>query len=1489
MKKALMSVLTVLLVLAMTLSVVVACTENEPETYTVTFKNGDDTVKTVQVNEGESLTAEQLPSDPTAPQGQKFDGWYVGETKVEAGYKPTGDVTATAKFVTVEDITGSGTKDDPYVIHTAQGLVTFAYNVNRPDVPETANWYQAYFELGADIDMTGVTDYVPAGSRTATLNGKADVYGFQGQFDGKGHTISNLTITQRVGREAYVGLFGFVANLAYIRNFNLENMTITLISGADTENIRAYVGAVAGYLQLSQADRISADVTVNMQWYASNTVLIGGIAGIIHSDRLGDGGAIIYAENLSANLNVNVQEFEEGDVSVLGEKAYIGGIFGEAYAATGSALALINVAATGTFNGGKYQGGVVAAAFGDNISFINCYADTTLKPTASESIVGGIVGVAQYDNTLMDCYAKTKAEAASDCTAGGIVGLGMEDLFEFEQVAQGTAVVNCHYTLVATGVTADKTYGTEMTGEFSKQFALDTLKWAEQSWSFENGKVVPTFVRACDINNSVYTVTFADGSSTTSKDYGKENYYETIRRLDPADNADNNVFWDWQFAGGVDYRFYLPVVKNITLTARRYDLSDFAGTYEGVNSYNSNQVGIIVLNANGTAQYVTSSSGTSVDGVWRCDGKHIIIETLDGDYLVGTIAPNGSGKNVIEYKKYENQSEVTYTFTEVEEMALLGEYFSADGDIITFSGTENITLILDGVDEPIRATYTQLGNTLTVTGKEVEDRYSSATIQITASGFTTNFVGKSGYADNKKDYTKLGAQDYSDQAFIGENNTLYMYADYQENRTITFAADGTLTSSFGSGTGRYYLFGTKVKIIIDSLVSTFTYDQTKGIMYGYINRGQTARCSTIIAPATDGALRGYIVDGERNNTLFVNEKGSYYVKNGVLQDVTVSGTFEDGTVVTIDGTSYIAQSGKYSNYYDVYTLTKVGAEYGDYTLEGKTLKIDGVGGVSGDFEGSYVLNGNNVVCYNFVTGEILAFDYVAAQAAQNVATSAANDGYRGIWFNDKADGSRYYVLVIDGLGQQNLFYLYDSETNEYHASYGNDWKSYTINSDGTVYTIYNDSQKPTYTFYYNKQLVVGYDAKSYTFGDGVVFYAPDYEGEKTAPTFDENLVGKYIGDGVELEIKSDLSGTLNGTEFKGRIDGNNILVFTVSDVEYTFNGDELTLSHDDVVVQLTAGKTEALDIVGTWKGTLSGSNGNFNGQPIELTFDGAGNVSLIAHNLSFTGKYTFADNKVSTSGWSDYNYEWEVSITITVKDGKLEVSLTLTQNSEWSYDFTATLTKEQSEEPVGSPVVGTWTGTLAGTGGLKEESVQIVFDETTVTVQLSDAYTFQATYTYNDKDGIVATGWDINNDYAVNAITLTLDNGQLKLSITIEDQTEWYTFTYTATLTKKSELNIVGTWSGVVTQTSPSFGDLTGNTITVEFTADGKITITLKEGMVYSGTYTYKDGVITADVSGVYDVTKIELVINGSEMDFKFELNDSDSMNDFRYSATLTK
>jgi len=98
-------------------------------------------------------------------------------------------------------MTGSGTQADPYIIETIQDL----QDMNQD--------YFAYYELGNDINASVTANWNDNGDGTFAgfdpIGKESPVeHRFQGSFDGKGHTISNLYINRPDNDN--VGLFGYI-------------------------------------------------------------------------------------------------------------------------------------------------------------------------------------------------------------------------------------------------------------------------------------------------------------------------------------------------------------------------------------------------------------------------------------------------------------------------------------------------------------------------------------------------------------------------------------------------------------------------------------------------------------------------------------------------------------------------------------------------------------------------------------------------------------------------------------------------------------------------------------------------------------------------------------------------------------------------------------------------------------------------------------------------------------------------------------------------------------------------------------------------------------------------------------------------------------------------------------------------------------------------------------------------------------------------------
>ena len=151
--------------------------------------------------------------------GGEFTGTVSNNGTITGGTF-SGGITGTPALAT-----GSGTETDPYQINTAEGLKWFRDKVNS--ATKTADT-QICAELTKDIDLSGEA-WTPIGIGGAFYAGTPP---YSGTFDGKGHTIKNLSIDSSAH---YVGLFG------YVYGGTIRNLTVSgSVKGSE------HTGGIAG-------------------------------------------------------------------------------------------------------------------------------------------------------------------------------------------------------------------------------------------------------------------------------------------------------------------------------------------------------------------------------------------------------------------------------------------------------------------------------------------------------------------------------------------------------------------------------------------------------------------------------------------------------------------------------------------------------------------------------------------------------------------------------------------------------------------------------------------------------------------------------------------------------------------------------------------------------------------------------------------------------------------------------------------------------------------------------------------------------------------------------------------------------------------------------------------------------------------------------------------------------------------------------------------
>ena len=260
--------------------------------------------------------------------GGTFNGTVTNNGTINDGVF-TGIVSGNGKITggTIKTlITGSGTETDPYQISTADGLKWFRDKVNNA---KTSDETKICVVLTEDIDLNGEA-WTPIG-----IGG--DVYwgisSYSGTFDGKGHTIKNLTIDNSSAQ--YVGLFG------YVYGGTIRNLTVSgSVKGS------GHTGGIAGLANGGTFENCANLCVVQSDSTAGGTT--GGIIGFAY-----------YGDTLIVRDCYNVG-------SITGRHA--GGIIGQCNNGLETIRNCYNVGkVTGTANAGA----IIGNYFSKKIS--NCY------------------------------------------------------------------------------------------------------------------------------------------------------------------------------------------------------------------------------------------------------------------------------------------------------------------------------------------------------------------------------------------------------------------------------------------------------------------------------------------------------------------------------------------------------------------------------------------------------------------------------------------------------------------------------------------------------------------------------------------------------------------------------------------------------------------------------------------------------------------------------------------------------------------------------------------------------------------------------------------------------------------------------------------------------------------------------------------------------------------------------------------------------------
>ena len=287
---------------------------------------------------------------------------------------------------------GTGTEADPYLVSTAADFKAMAENCNK-DHKGTGE----YFKMTNDIDFGGTAEspvQLPAIGKDGNAQITKIAYGFDGTFDGDGHTISGIYHTENDNNAEgkYNALFGCIDKNGVVKNIVFsENNHITSYN---------YVGSIAS-LNMGTIQNCTnyADIT-------ATNFAAGGICGFMVNGN----GTVKDCHNYG---NVTAMTYASGICggSQSGKSITTYNYLIESCTNSGNLSTTNGVGSAGI--AGSYSGAVKSCTNSGN-------ADDTKGTAKSKQYTAGIVSCASFAVDIEGCTNSGSINGVKN--VGGILG-----------------------------------------------------------------------------------------------------------------------------------------------------------------------------------------------------------------------------------------------------------------------------------------------------------------------------------------------------------------------------------------------------------------------------------------------------------------------------------------------------------------------------------------------------------------------------------------------------------------------------------------------------------------------------------------------------------------------------------------------------------------------------------------------------------------------------------------------------------------------------------------------------------------------------------------------------------------------------------------------------------------------------------------------------------------------------------------------------------
>lgn len=1053
--------------------------------HTVKFVDGDETIKTATVKDGEKLKDADVPADLTAT-GKAFEGWFDGTTAFDKDATITADKTFAAKWVGLFNVTFKNGEETIKVAQVKDGAVIAAADI--PEDPTDDNYAFIGWFVGetAYDSSAAVTSDIVVGAKFGNINKTLIGTWKGGTLDRSSYTyihyvlvIGADSIKADLGDGTLVDASNIVWNEDYqTYDFNLAGDTLYSFG----EYYGAYSFASADYsvytnLSKLETGVVSADETALVGTFEtkggvtieinSTFVTINGVDATEFEYSERDARYTFYIDDASASIEYDSTEGQwfyvvggEKDQLVIASMAPAAipdayfGVWSNATIGEYS-VTTITITADGVFDGG-YKIGKVASADATSMTVKSPYGDYIF--TLGDGTLTMNNG---YSDIVLDKNVKVVFIAGEGHQAAifYVAKVGADGKIDMGSFALEDPTMAAGYT-------------------FQGWFGQDdsTVEFDEDATFTQNTIFVSK------IEKTGYVLTFKKSSSDSEpvvvvvdKATGK-----LAANQIPADLTyeDGSVFTGWYTSAGVKATADLAITADTTFIAKSVKESDYAGAW------------------------VSTEAGKEMT-LLVADGKLTFGEIKNVAYTFNEDGSISYGKNLDNSAKYSVVLTVDGIKATYRHLDSNNEYY--EEDVYTMTALKAISGVAGSYKSDNAHRYVITENGLVTTAESTGNVFMGYVTGSSKSNFTIVYKTSS----SSKVTTVKGARiDAKGNLVLGKitADAEILIKDLKGFKSYYMSDEGTLYVYTNSDDTITYVFKTysgkcayvKAEDINGKVAEGEIFTITYGLYNGTNKKTNTTQTYKIVNGklTTAGAEKGeYTAEGKDSITFdgfgsaTIGEKAYSYIIN--KNNVVVLKSDSETIGVTLDSEAKT---------YAVATSDGFVHSYIDANSSKTSLVFDGFGGVLYTYASSY---GSPTLSYGTYTLGTGTVTIKGANYSYNKTYSIEESGNAIV----SEDGTK--VLLVDG---------YVAETKISTLA------GYYVNGDSTIEIVVAEDK--TFKLYVDGVLV---DAKANWNGSAITYSALDADAAvDSAKTSKTTFTISKDGDNVKLVHRCVIGKDLDG-------------------------------------------------------------------------------------------------------------------------------------------------------------------------------------------------------------------------------------------------------------------------------------------------------------------------------------------------------------------------